>query len=59
VTNVTVNLIEPGTLYGDRLNQLDLRVARILRFGSSRFHSHRTAGPDQRGADMESLIPDR
>jgi hypothetical protein len=36
VTNVTVNLIEPGTLYGDRLNQLDLRVAKILRFGSSR-----------------------
>ena len=36
VTNVTVNLIEPGTMYGDRLNQLDFRVAKILRFGGTR-----------------------
>ena len=33
---ITVNLIEPGTLYGDRANQLDLRVAKNLRFGSTR-----------------------
>jgi hypothetical protein len=31
--NVTVNLIEPGTMYGERLNQLDVRLAKILRFG--------------------------
>ena len=31
--NVTVNLVAPGTLYGDRINQLDLRVAKILRAG--------------------------
>jgi hypothetical protein len=36
VTNVTVNLIEPGTLYGDRLNQLDFRIAKILKFGGRR-----------------------
>jgi hypothetical protein len=36
VTNVTVNLIEPGTLYGDRINQMDLRTAKILRFGPTR-----------------------
>ena len=36
VTNVTVNLIEPGSMYGDRLNQLDFRVAKILRFGRTR-----------------------
>jgi hypothetical protein len=36
VPNVTVNLVEPGTLYGDRLNQVDLRVAKILRFGGTR-----------------------
>ena len=32
-SNVTVNLISPGSMYGDRLNQLDVRVAKILRFG--------------------------
>jgi hypothetical protein len=42
VTNVTVNLIEPGTLYGDRVNQLDFRLAKILRFGRTRT----TAGVD-------------
>jgi hypothetical protein len=34
--NVTVNLVQPGTMYGDRINQLDLRVAKILRFRGSR-----------------------
>ncbi len=34
--NVTVNLIAPGTLYGDRVNQLDLRVGKVLRFGRVR-----------------------
>jgi hypothetical protein len=33
---ITVNLIEPGSKYGDRANQLDLRVAKILRFGRTR-----------------------
>ena len=33
VANVTVNLIEPGTLYGDRINELDLRIAKVLKFG--------------------------
>jgi hypothetical protein len=36
VPNLTVNLIEPGTLYGDRLNQVDLRAAKILRFGGTK-----------------------
>jgi hypothetical protein len=30
--NVTVNLVAPGTMYGDRINQLDFRVAKTLRF---------------------------
>ena len=34
--NVTVNLVQPGTLYGDRINETDLRVAKILKFGRTR-----------------------
>jgi hypothetical protein len=33
---VTVNLIEPGTLYGDRVTQIDMRFAKVLRFGRTR-----------------------
>jgi hypothetical protein len=39
-SNVTVNLIEPGTLYGERLNMLDLRFGKILRFGRNRATAH-------------------
>ena len=31
-----MNLIEPGTVWGDRVNAIDLRVAKILRFGRTR-----------------------
>ena len=36
VPNVTVNLIAPGTIYGDRINELDLRVGKILKYGRTR-----------------------
>jgi hypothetical protein len=36
--NVTVNLVPPGTMYGDRINELDLRVAKTITFGRSRTH---------------------
>jgi len=32
--NATVDLIAPGTLYGDRLNQLDFRGSKIFRFAT-------------------------
>jgi Carboxypeptidase regulatory-like domain len=32
----TLNLLLPGQLYGDRVNQVDVRVAKVLRFGRTR-----------------------
>jgi len=32
----TVNLVQPGTLYGPRVNTVDLRVAKVIRLGATR-----------------------
>ena len=45
--NVTVNLVPRGTLYGARVNNFDLRIAKILRFGGTRA---------QFGADVYNLL---
>jgi hypothetical protein len=34
--NATINLVTPATLYGARINQLDFRAAKLLRFGRMR-----------------------
>jgi hypothetical protein len=34
--NAPINIVELATLYGERTNQIDLRVAKILRFGQRR-----------------------
>jgi hypothetical protein len=36
--NVTINLVAPGQLYSDRVNELDFRAAKILRFGRTRLN---------------------
>jgi hypothetical protein len=35
-SNVVVSLVAPGALYGERLNQLDFRFGKVLRFGRGR-----------------------
>jgi hypothetical protein len=34
--NISVNIAEPGKLYYERLNQLDMRIGKIVRFGDNR-----------------------
>ena len=34
--NLNIDLVGPGQLYGDRVNQLDFRIAKILRYGHTR-----------------------
>ena len=34
--NVTVNLIPPATFFSDRRNNIDFRVAKIIRYGRTR-----------------------
>jgi Carboxypeptidase regulatory-like domain len=34
--NATINLIEPNTMFGDRINQLDMRIGKVLRIGRTR-----------------------
>ena len=36
--NLTINLVEPGQVWGDRVNEIDVRVAKVLRFGRTRTH---------------------
>jgi hypothetical protein len=34
--NVTANIVEPGSIYGERMNQVDFRFGKLLRTGQSR-----------------------
>jgi Carboxypeptidase regulatory-like domain len=46
-TTVPIDLVAPGDVWGDRVNEIDLRVAKILRFGRTRMNV---------GVDMFNLI---
>jgi len=35
-TTQSINLLTPGEMWGDRINEIDLRVAKVLRFGRTR-----------------------
>ena len=37
-TTVPINLVAPGQVWGDRVNAFDLRFAKILRFGRTRYN---------------------
>ncbi len=34
--NYSVNLVSPGTMYGERLNQIDVRVGKVLRIRNTK-----------------------
>jgi hypothetical protein len=34
--NATINLVSPGTLFGERMNEVDFRVSKVFRFGPTR-----------------------
>jgi hypothetical protein len=36
IGSTSVGLVQPGSLYGERFNQIDLRLGKILRFGHAR-----------------------
>ena len=54
--NVTVNLLAPDQMRGPRVNQLDLRVGKVLRFGNQRAHGvggHVQRAQRRHGADLQ------
>jgi hypothetical protein len=37
-TTIPIDLVAPGEVWGDRINEIDLRFAKVLRFGGTRTH---------------------
>ena len=60
--NATINMVYPGTLFGDRRNQLDLRFTKPVRIGGTRLGLNfelYNALQHQRGADRERDLQQR
>ena len=60
--NVTVNLVAPGTMYGDRINQLDVRVGKTLRvwpLAVADRARHLQRAQLERGADLQQRVRSR
>ena len=59
--NVTVNLIQPATVFGPRRNNFDMRVGKVLRFGTKRatisFDVYNLANSDTVLAYNNSFVP--
>ena len=36
INTLAINLVEPGTVFGDRINQIDLRIGKLVRFAGLR-----------------------
>jgi hypothetical protein len=36
INTLAINLVEPGDVYGDRINQIDLRIGKLVRFAGLR-----------------------
>jgi hypothetical protein len=37
-TTLPIDLVKPGEVWGDRVNEVNLRFAKVLRFGGTRTH---------------------
>jgi hypothetical protein len=61
VTNVTINLVEPGQIWGERVNQIDFRVGKSLRYRGMRtrvsFDIYNLLNPDTVLGYNQTFIP--
>jgi hypothetical protein len=63
INTLAVNLVEPGTVFGDRINQIDLRIGKLVRFAGLRsqfsvdFYNALNSSAVQPNGYNQSFIP--